>query len=170
MTLTPPKTKLSISNPVYGKGRRYAGERQRDDECGELDGCLQAPCDRGSGCLCNSRCNRRGYDDLFRVTADVAGLLPHLQPATGPHPVPAPLAGELCRARGHTFIGLRAQPSDRLPVIERAGRNGFGNLEMVLLEFGRPDRMDEGLAPVLQGHSSQPSKEAAFPMIVAVGS
>src|SRR6516162_2791560 len=49
MTLTPPKTKLSISNPVYGKGRRYAGERQRNDECGELDECLRAPCDRGSG-------------------------------------------------------------------------------------------------------------------------
>src|SRR6516165_12010247 len=100
MTLTPPKTKLSISNPVYGKGRRYAGERQRNDECGELDECLRAPCDRGSGYLSNSRCNRRGYDDLFRVTADVAGLLPRLQPATGPHPVPAPLAGEFCRVRG----------------------------------------------------------------------
>ena len=25
MTLKPPKAKLSISNPVYGKGRRYAG-------------------------------------------------------------------------------------------------------------------------------------------------
>src|SRR6516165_11975139 len=127
MTLTPPKTKLSISNPVYGKGRRYAGERQRNDECGELDECLRAPCDRGSGYLSNSRCNRRGYDDLFRVTADVAGLLPRLRPATGPHPVPAPLTGELFHVRGHTSIGLRAQPSDRLPVIEPAGRHGFGH-------------------------------------------
>ena len=55
------------------------------------------------------------------------GLLSRVQPATGPHPVPAPLTGEVCRARGHRSIGLRAQSSDRLPVIERAGRNGFGH-------------------------------------------
>jgi hypothetical protein len=40
----------------------------------------------------NSRRDRRRYDDLPGVTADKAGLLPRLQPATGPHPVPAPLA------------------------------------------------------------------------------
>jgi len=110
---------------------------------------------RRPGCLRNSRCNRRGYDDLFRVTADVAGFLPGLQPATGAHPVPAPLAGELCRARGHTSIGLRAQPSDRLPVLEWACRNNFGYREMLLLEFGQQTTWTKGCSGAATS-SSQP--------------
>jgi len=103
MTLKPPKAKLSISNPVYGKGRRYAGERQRNDDCGELERCLRAPCNRGPECLRNSQCNGRRYDDLFRVTADVAR--PFITRSTGDRP-----------ASGSSRIDGRGLPRSRSQV------------------------------------------------------
>jgi hypothetical protein len=81
----------------------------------------------------NGWCYRSCYDDRFGVTPDRACHLPRFQPATGPHPVPTPLAPELRRAGGHSSIGLGAQPSQRLPVIEWMGRNEIGHDELSLL-------------------------------------
>ncbi|MGA7809111.1 hypothetical protein [Bradyrhizobium sp.] len=89
----------------------------------------------------------------------MTGVLPRLQPATGPHPVPAPLAAEFRRAGGHASIGLRAQPGQRLHVIEWPGRNGFGYDEMLLLEYWL-DR-----AKVLPGRSDGDEAEPQATMI-----
>ena len=63
---------------------------------------------------------------LRRIRPDTSHVF---KPATGPHPVPTPLAPEFHRAGGHSSIGLGAQPGQRLPVIEWMGRNGFGHDE-----------------------------------------
>jgi len=125
MTLKPPKAKLSISNPVYGKGRRYAGSATMI--AASLSDVFEP---RVTVAL--SVCVTVSVTGVVTMISSALrrmwpGLLSRVQPATGPHPVPAPLTGEVCRARGHRSIGLRAQSSDRLPVIERAGRNGFGH-------------------------------------------
>jgi hypothetical protein len=64
---------------------------------------------------------------------------PPAAPSAGerPHPVPAPVAPELRRASRHTSIRLRAQPIQRLAVIECAARSSFGHDEYFSSTIGR---------------------------------
>jgi hypothetical protein len=90
-------------------------ESSEPDRCRETARSLSSghPCDVGS--LSNGRRILRNgwrhgpqYSDRLSATADQTHLLPSFQPATGPRPVPAPLASELSGIDSHASLGLRA--------------------------------------------------------------
>jgi hypothetical protein len=90
-------------------------ESSEPDRCRETARSLSSghPCDVGS--LSNGRRILRNgwrhgpqYSDRLSATADQTHLLPSFQPATGPRPVPAPLASELSGIDSHASLGLGA--------------------------------------------------------------